>query len=199
MKSTRRWPWSARVILMHDDDLDERLERLLAEVAKVQLATHRINRRITKLWNTVDADFAHLYELITHQPHRAARSATLVSTFLTTIERLAMSEIAPTGELLTVVALGADGQPTTENIDNPAFSLDDPSGVFTFTPAADNLSATLTPNPDVFGIAIVGWNATDINGNALLDPATGLAPAYEATVTAPPNPAVSATFTATPI
>lgn len=177
-----------------DHHHEEEIEDLREEVA-------HLSRRVQSLVRLVEADFDYLFSLIVQHPHsRPARSATLVGHPRASDERnIDMAEIDVTGETVAVVALGADGNPTTDDINGPTLAIDDPSGVFVFTADPSGLSSSVVPNPGVFGVATITFTATDVNGNPLLDPSTNAAPVYEATVTAPPNPAVSATLQGTPL
>lgn len=107
------------------------------------------------------------------------------------------SSIPPAGSRLTAKPIDANGLPTTAGVNGAAWVVSDPAGAVAQSPSADGLSVDLVPNAGIVGDVSAVWNATDANGNAILDPGTGAAPAYSGAVV--PGNAVSATVEVTDI
>ncbi len=187
-----------------DVDVHREMERLARELHRQDEELERLREYISTLRNWTVREIERILKLLHEHPHphpRPAVSATLVGHRLSTFDErnTPMAEIGDTGEAIAVVALAADGQPTTDDINGPTLVVNDPSGVFVWTDNGDGLGGTLVPNAGVYGEASVTWNATDVNGAPILDPSTGAAPVYVGTRTAPARPAVSATLEGTPL
>ena len=75
------------------------------------------------------------------------------------------AQVPPLGVDLVFKGTDANGLASTAGLTAPTFTIDDPSGVFAFTPAADGLSATLVPNPGVEGQATVNFTVGTTNAD----------------------------------
>lgn len=97
-------------------------------------------------------------------------------------------DIPAEGVNLKVSGTDAALKPSLAGVGGTSMGIDDPSGVFAFTPAADGLSATLIPNPGVEGQATVTATAIGANGplSAVYLAQVPVGPAVELAITADP-------------
>lgn len=97
-------------------------------------------------------------------------------------------EVGPEGVQLDVVGTDANEQVSTVGINSPSLRIDDPNGAFTFTSAADMLSATAVPTGKA-GSATVSFGGSGTEGP--------LSASWVGDV--PPGPVTSVTIVSTPI
>jgi hypothetical protein len=109
------------------------------------------------------------------------------------------NEVPTLGDTLSYSGLDANGNKSTQGLTAQAWSIDDPTAVFTFTPSADQSTATIVPNSAVVGQATVTFACTDSAGAPLS--ATWLAevlPAVSVSISAEPIPVPEAPVEAAP-